>query len=94
MRFLIDAFFERLGIHPRVTMEADDTEAIKRLVESGFGYSILPEFSVRGQSRFLELFRVSGHRLERRQALAMARSDFPRPLTATIARVLQGELSK
>jgi DNA-binding transcriptional LysR family regulator len=93
MRFVIDAFFQRLGIHPRITMEADDTEAIKRLVESGFGYSILPEFSLRGQGRFLELFRVVGHRLVRRQALAMARTGYPRPLTEAIARLIQNELS-
>ena len=93
MRFVIDSFFERLGIHPRVTMEADDTEAIKRLVESGFGYSILPEFSLRGQGRFLELFRIAGHRLVRRQALIMARSEYPRPLTEAIARLIQGELA-
>jgi len=50
MRSIIDQFFEKMGVTPRVLMEADDTEAIKRLVESGFGYSILPEFSLRGIS--------------------------------------------
>src|SRR5664279_2952801 len=63
MRLSIDTFFHELGISPRVIMEADDTEAIKRLVESGFGYSMLPELSLRGTSRFLQLFRVAGHRL-------------------------------
>ena len=92
MRLSIDTFFGQLGITPRVIMEADDTEAIKRLVESGFGYSILPEFSLRGQSRFLELFRVTGHRLVRRQALAMPRSEYPRPLTQSIARVIHAAL--
>jgi DNA-binding transcriptional LysR family regulator len=92
MRLSIDTFFQQLGITPRVIMEADDTEAIKRLVESGFGYSILPEFSLRGQSRFLELFRVTGHRLVRRQALAMPRSEYPRPLTQSIARVIHAAL--
>jgi DNA-binding transcriptional LysR family regulator len=92
MRLSIDTFFHELGIAPRVIMEADDTEAIKRLVESGFGYSILPEFSLRGQSRFLELFRVAGHRLVRRQALAMPRTEYPRPLTQSIARVIHSAL--
>jgi DNA-binding transcriptional LysR family regulator len=92
MRSVIDAFFERIGIHPRIIMEADDTEAIKRLVESGFGYSILPEFSLRGQARFVELFRVAGHKLARRQALATARTEYPRALTETIARILHDAL--
>ena len=93
MRLSIDAFFHQIGITPRVIMEADDTEAIKRLVESGFGYSILPEFSLRGQSRFLELFRVAGHRLVRRQALAMPRTEYPRALTQSIARVIHAALA-
>lgn len=92
MRVIIDAFFDRIGIHPRITMEADDTEAIKRLVESGFGHSILPEFALRGQRRFVELFRVAGHRLARRQALATARTDYPRALTETVARLIHDEL--
>ena len=33
LRILIDRFFDRIGIAPEVVMEADDTEAIKRLVE-------------------------------------------------------------
>lgn len=92
MRLSIDTFFHQIGITPRVIMEADDTEAIKRLVESGFGYSILPEFSLRGQSRFLELFRVAGHRLVRRQALAMPCTEYPRALTKSIARVIHAAL--
>jgi DNA-binding transcriptional LysR family regulator len=94
MRAIIDSFFDGIGIHPRITMEADDTEVIKRLVESGFGYSILPEFALRGQRRFVELFRVAGHRLARRQALAMARTDYPRPLTETIARLIHDVLAR
>src|SRR6266850_1149258 len=43
VRLVIDRFFKDIGVTARVLMEADDTEAIKRLVESGFGYSILPE---------------------------------------------------
>jgi DNA-binding transcriptional LysR family regulator len=93
MRQIIDGFFHQLSITPRVVMEADDTEVIKRLVESGFGYSMLPEFSVRGQSRFLELFRVAGHRLVRRQALAMPRTEYPRPLTQTIAKAIYSALA-
>jgi DNA-binding transcriptional LysR family regulator len=94
MRLSIDRFFHEIGITPRVIMEADDTEAIKRLVESGFGYSILPEFSVRGQGRFLELFRVAGHRLVRRQALAMPRSEYPRALTQAISNMVHAALVK
>ncbi len=92
MRSLIDAFFVELGVNPRVTMEADDTEVIKRLVESGFGYSILPEFALRSQPKFFQTFRIPGHRVVRRQALAMAQSEYPRALTVSIAKLLQSAL--
>ena len=72
MGSIIDQFFAKIGVTPRVLMEADDTEAIKRLVESGFGYSMLPEHALRGQTRFFHTLRIAGHQLTRRQALAMA----------------------
>src|SRR3954468_19877788 len=61
MRVIIDAFFAQVGIEPNVVMEAADTEAIKRLVESGFGSSILPAFALKGQSRFFQTMRISSH---------------------------------
>lgn len=92
MRLVIDRFFEEIHLNPRVVMEADDTEAIKRLVESGFGYSILPEHALRGKSRFFQTFRVGGHRLTRSLALAMPRTDYPRKLTESIANFLCAQL--
>jgi len=93
MRGAINGFFRELGISPRVIMEADDTEAIKRLVEAGFGYSILPEFALHRGSRFFQLFRIRGHRLARRQALAMARTEYPRALTTSIAKTIHAALT-
>jgi len=89
VRLVIDRFFEQLAVEPRVLMEADDTEAIKRLVESGFGYSILPEHALRGRSHFFHKFRVAGQRLTRTLALATAQTDCPRKLTESIASFLQ-----
>jgi DNA-binding transcriptional LysR family regulator len=93
MRSIIDEFFRQAGLSPRVIMEADDTEAIKSLVESGFAYSILPGSALRGSNRFFHVMRVTGHSLVRRQALAMARSEYPRALTESIAIFLQNALS-
>lgn len=89
MRSVIDSFFADAGIEPNVVMEAADTEAIKRLVESGFGYSILPAFSLKGQSRFFHTMRIAGHKLVRNQALAMVNATYPRALTLTIADFIQ-----
>jgi DNA-binding transcriptional LysR family regulator len=92
VRRVIDAFFKEIGVRPHVQMEADDTEAIKRLVESGFGHSILPEHALKGRSRFFQKFRVEGHRLTRKLALAMVRTDCPRKLTDSIANFLRTAL--
>lgn len=92
MRLVIDRFFKEIGVQPRVLMEADDTEAIKRLVESGFGASILPEHALRGRSHFFQKFRVEGHPLKRTLALATAWSDCPRKLTESIANFLHAAL--
>jgi DNA-binding transcriptional LysR family regulator len=94
MRSIIDGFFREIGLEPRVSMEADDTEAIKSLVEAGYGYSILPEFALRRQSRFFQIFRVAGHRLVRKQALATVRAEYPRMLTVTVARMMQAALTQ
>lgn len=93
MRSVIDAFFNEIGLTPHVVMEADDTEAIKSLVEAGFGWSILPEHALRGQARF-HLHRIGGHRLMRKQALAMAMTEYPRKLTQSIANFLQTTLTQ
>lgn len=93
MRSIIDGFFRDLEISPQVAMEADDTEVIKKLVETGFGYSILPESALRVQPHFYHLFRVREHKMIRRQALATIRSEYPRDLTMSIARFLQGTLT-
>jgi len=92
IRQIIDRFFKEIGVAPHVVMEADDTEAIKRLVESGFGHSVLPEHALRGRSHFFQKFRVEGHRLTRSLALAMARTDCPRKLTESIATFLRAAL--
>lgn len=93
MRAMIDQFLLEIGVQPKVTMEADDTEVIKGLVESGFGHSILPEFALHSGSRFFQAFRVPGKRLGRVQALVYANSENPRALTMSIAKFLQSALA-
>ncbi len=93
MRRMIDAFLAEAGITPRIVMEADETEAIKKLVESGFGYSMLPASALRTQPRFFQVYRIAGRKLTRTQALATARTEHPRALTAAIAEFLRQALA-
>ena len=94
VRRAIDGIFKEIGVQPNVRMEADDTEAIKRLVESGFGYAILPEHALRGRSHFFQKFRVEGHRLTRKLALATVSTESPRKLTEAIANFLRDALTE
>jgi DNA-binding transcriptional LysR family regulator len=89
IRTIIDQFFREINIVPRVAMEAEDSEAIKGLVESGFGYSILPQHALQRRNRFFHTYRVAGHSLTRSLALAMVRTNYPRKLTESIADFLQ-----
>jgi DNA-binding transcriptional LysR family regulator len=93
MRTMIDRYFATLGISPEVVMEADDTEAMRLMVEAGFGYSILPEFALRRQPRRFRTLRVPDHALMRAQALAMARTGYPRALTVEAANFIQAEIA-
>jgi DNA-binding transcriptional LysR family regulator len=92
MRAIIDQFFQEIGIQPKVTMEADDTEVIKGLVESGFGYSILPEFALHTGTKFFQVFRVPGKRVTRGQALVYSKTENPRALTMAIVKFLLSAL--
>ncbi len=85
IRTIIDQVFQEINIVPRVVMEAEDSEAIKGLVESGFGFSILPQHALKRRNRFFHTYRVAGHHLSRSLALAMVRSDYPRKLTESVA---------
>ncbi|HZQ54735.1 MAG TPA: LysR family transcriptional regulator [Bryobacteraceae bacterium] len=92
MRTIIEKFFSDLNIAPQVVMEADDTEVIKKLVETGFGYSILPEAALQDRPRFFEAFRVPERQIVRRQALAMMKAEYPRVLTLSISKYLESLL--
>ena len=46
-RRLIDLFFEKSGFEPKTVMELQRTEAIIKMVELGFGVTILPQGAVR-----------------------------------------------
>jgi LysR family nitrogen assimilation transcriptional regulator len=92
MRTIIDHFLDGLGLRRRVIMEASDTEAIKGLVESGFGYSILPEYALKEPRRSFQTLRIRGHKLVRRQALAMPILAPPRALTECITTFLKEAL--
>lgn len=92
MRQLIDRFLAGHGIRPNVIMENDNTEALKRLVEAGFGASILPERALRERGRRFHTVRIGTRPLMRTLALAVRRTHRPRPVIAQAGALLAGLL--
>jgi DNA-binding transcriptional LysR family regulator len=92
-RTLIDDLTYKHGITLRVTMEAEDTEAIKKLVEAGFGASILPRKAL-SNSPGTRLLKIKEERLFRELAFAVPLNSHPRKLTDVIVKHLQKSLQR
>ena len=72
MQALVDRSFQAMGVFPRVTMEMENTEAIKALVRAGLGAAILPLCSIAGAQGYgLRAMRIRGFPMERNLALAL-----------------------
>ncbi|MBL8836405.1 MAG: LysR family transcriptional regulator [Alphaproteobacteria bacterium] len=84
-RAVIDAWLIAGGVQPRPAMELGSVEAIKKLVEAGLGWSILPAVTVAGaQGRGLQV-RPLAPALGRTLGLAMRRDKVvDRPLRALL----------
>jgi DNA-binding transcriptional LysR family regulator len=78
MQTLIERYFAALEIAPRVVMEVENNEAIKSLVGSGLGASILPLCAVeaRQAANRVRVVRVEGTPLTRELALVTAGAEF------------------
>ena len=85
-RAVIDAWLLAGGVQPRPAMELGSVEAIKKLVEAGLGWSILPAVTVAGtQGRGLQV-RPLAPTLGRTLGVALRRDKVvDRPLRALLA---------
>ena len=80
-RRLIDLFFEKNGLSPRVVMELQRTEAIIKMVKLGFGVTILPLEAVKRDVARGKLcaVRVRELKLKWEFGLAYLKSDYIPP---------------
>jgi len=78
-RTYVDAILEQCGVYPNVTMEFDSHEAVKLMVESGFGVAMVPGSAVRSdlQSGRLEVVQVAGLPAMARTTSLVVRKDAP-----------------
>jgi len=97
MQDLVDRYFAALGVVPRITMELENIEAIKSLVEAGLGSSVLPLCSVVSATDqfWLRSMRVKGLTMERDLALASLNSELqPVVIKNLIAQIITGFAGK
>jgi DNA-binding transcriptional LysR family regulator len=74
IRRVIDGWFRRGGVRPRIVMELGNEEAIKKLVGAGLGISVSPAMAVRDEVRSGALsMRPLSPPLERRLGLVRRR---------------------
>ena len=93
-RRVIDEFFIRADIKPRVVAETENVEIIKSMVASGLGVSIVPFQSVAREIRggSLRVARIAGQTLVRETGWVHLRSDrvprMVREMMETLTRIL------
>jgi DNA-binding transcriptional LysR family regulator len=83
-RRLVESFFTRGGIEPKIIMETENVEIIKGMVRSGLGISIIPWQAAVTDVRTGQLFcsRIAGHSLVRQTGwLYPKMSRLPRPVS-------------
>jgi DNA-binding transcriptional LysR family regulator len=92
----IDTAFERARIRPRVTMEMGSVEVLKRLVELGFGVSIVPAMAVRNEVQRGTLAAVgfSSGGPKRRVGVITPRNASLSPATAAFVETAIAELAR
>ncbi|MFH1681526.1 MAG: LysR family transcriptional regulator [Candidatus Eisenbacteria bacterium] len=83
--------FASHGLAPRIAMEISSPEAIKKLVEVGLGFAVLPARSVRAELREGRLSSpaLAGLRLERRTGLIRLRSRYLSPAAQAFASLVK-----
>lgn len=77
-RRLIDDYFERLGLQPKIVMESESVATIKPLVRIDLGVSLLPLRAVSGEAKRGELhyLRVRNEKVTRDIGLVVHKSDY------------------
>jgi DNA-binding transcriptional LysR family regulator len=74
IRRVIDDWFRRAQVAPRIAMEFGNSEAIKKLVEAGLGLSVTPAVTVRAEVKAGTLIAIGlAPPLERRLAIVRRR---------------------
>jgi DNA-binding transcriptional LysR family regulator len=91
IRRTTEDFFKRAEIRPALALESNDTYFMKRMIEHGFGISLLPAWAVREEveaGRLAQL-EIAGHRLRRSVSMISLERFQPSPTRAFLAFMLR-----
>ena len=92
-RVLLETELARAGVKPRIAMEMNSVELLKRLVELGFGLSVVPALAVEREVRQGVLSAVPLGPARRRQMGLLSDARGPAsPAAAAFAELCQAEL--
>lgn len=96
MRRLIKQFSTSIGAEPKIVMVMENIEAIKSLVGTGSGASVLPEHAVsaQGEDTRVRVISVANHPLRRHLGLVTLKADFVTAAVRAMSELLSAELGK
>ncbi len=90
----LEAAAEEAGVRPKVAVEADHLETVRRMVARGFGVALLPRLVARASALEVALLELSSGGLKRQMALVHRGNAYlsaaARALKAMIVRELSG----
>jgi DNA-binding transcriptional LysR family regulator len=95
LRNILEEFFRRAGITPRIAMEPDNIGTIKSLVKINLGISIIPFHSIGEEVKRREIhyLKIRNYKITRQLGLAYQKSDhLPRILRELIRLFKKGEI--
>jgi DNA-binding transcriptional LysR family regulator len=93
-RAYLDAAFERASVRPTVHMEMSSVEVLKRLVELGFGVSVVPKIAVGREIRdgSLVALSLSGGERSRKIGLVLPKVRSASPAARAFAEVVRASV--
>ena len=96
MRKVIDQHFEKLGVQPRIAMVMENIEAIKSLVGSGLGASVLPQHSVGNEAldKKVKLMRAGNQVLFRELGLVQQKGAATSMATRELSKTIISKLGQ
>lgn len=95
LRTYVDGLLSAAAAREQVTLELDNVEAIKRMIEAGLGVSLLPEVAVRAEvaaGRLIAIPLADVPRASRRMALVVRRDKYLPTALRAFAALLENEL--